>query len=330
MKKIIKLLGALSLVAASFTSCERDISALNVDPKNPSVVPTENLLSTVSYYLANAHVSASVNENITRFFTQQWTETTYTSETNYFFEQRNQNQYYWNNTYREVLGPLAKAKEFLQSEKENSTYSLADQAKIKANKKAILEILSIYAWATLVDSFGDVPYSEALKSNSTDLNLQPKYDDAATIYTDLVARIAAVQSTIDPSLPSYSDPYYAGDMDKWKMVLNTIKLRMGLNLADTNAAQAKSLVESAYADGVITDEGDNFKFQFDNALFSNPVYLNLVANGRNDFLPSNVLVNFMKANNDPRVPEYFTPAPDGTYKGGNYGLLNTYANDRCH
>ncbi len=326
MKKIIKLLGALSLVAASFTSCERDISALNVDPKNPSVVPSENLLSTVSYYLANAHVSASVNENITRFFTQQWTETTYTSETNYFFEQRNQNQYYWNNTYREVLGPLAKAKEFLQSEKENSTYSLADQAKIKANKKAILEILSIYAWATLVDSFGDVPYSEALKSNSTDLNLQPKYDDAATIYTDLVARIAAVQSTIDPSLPSYSDPYYAGDMDKWKMVLNTIKLRIGLNLADTNAAQAKSLVESAYADGVITDEGDNFKFQFDNALFSNPVYLNLVANGRNDFLPSNVLVNFMKANNDPRVPEYFTPAPDGTYKGGNYGLLNTYAN----
>ena len=111
MKKIIKLLGALSLVAASFTSCERDISALNVDPKNPSVVPTENLVSTVSYYLANAHVSPSVNENITRFFTQQWTETTYTSETNYFFEQRNQNQYYWNNTYREVLGPLAKAKE---------------------------------------------------------------------------------------------------------------------------------------------------------------------------------------------------------------------------
>lgn len=326
MKKIIKVLGALSLVVASFTSCERDISALNVDPKNPNVVPTENLLSTVSYYLADAHVSASVNQNITRFFTQQWTETTYTSETNYFFEQRNQNQFYWNNTYREVLGPLAKAKEFLESEKENSTYSLADQAKIKANKKAILEILSIYGWATLVDSFGDVPYSEALKSSSGDLNLQPKYDDAAAIYTDLAARITAVQSTIDPSLPSYSDPYYGGDMDKWKKVLNTIKLRMGLNLADTNAAQAKSLVESAYAGGVITDEEDNFEFKFDNALFSNPVYLNLVANGRNDFLPSNVLVNFMKANGDPRVPEYFTPAPDGTYKGGNYGLLNTYAN----
>lgn len=327
MKKIVKILGALSLVVTSFTSCERDISALNVDPKNTGIVQSQNLVSTVSYYLANAHVSPSVNENITRFFTQQWTETTYTSETNYFFEQRNQNQFYWNNTYREILGPLAKAKNFLAAEKENTALTPADQAKIKVNKNAVLEILSIYGWATLVDSYGDVPYSEALKSDLSDLVLQPKYDDAATIYSDLNTRINAVEATIDENYEGYgTDPFYHGDMSKWKKALNTIKLRMGLNLADTNAALAKTLVESAYAGGVITEEQDNFEFQFDNALFSNPVYLNLVANGRNDFLPSNVLVNFMKANGDPRVPEYFTPAPDGTYKGGNYGLLNTYAN----
>lgn len=327
MKKIIKIIGALSLVVASFTSCERDISGLNVDPKNPDKVPSQNLVSTVSYYLANAHVSASVNENITRFFTQQWTETTYTTETNYFFEQRNQNQFYWNNTYREVIGPLAKAKTFLASEQENTALTPADQAKVKVNKNAVLEILSIYAWATLVDSFGDVPYTEALKSNLSELVLQPKYDDAAAIYGDLIKRINAVEATIDENYAGYeTDPFYHGDMAQWHMVLNTLKLRMGLNLADVNLAQSKTLVESAFAAGVITDEVDDFQFQFDNAIFSNPVYLNLVANGRNDFLPSNVYVNFMKANNDPRVPKYFTPAPDGTYKGGNYGLLNTYAN----
>lgn len=306
MKKIVKVLGALSLVIASFTSCERDISALNIDPKNTEIVQSQNLVSTVSYYLANAHVSASVNENITRFFTQQWTETTYTSETNYFFEQRNQNQSYWNNTYREVIGPLAKAKTFLAKELENTALTPADQAKIKVNKNAVLEILSIYAWATLVDSYGDVPYSEALKSDLSDLVLQPKYDDAATIYSDLITRINAVEATIDENYAGYgTDPFYHGDMSKWKKVLNTIKLRMGLNLADTNAAQAKSLVESAYAGGVITEEEDNFQFQFDNALFSNPVYLNLVANGRNDFLPSNIYVNFLKNTNDPRRIQYF-------------------------
>ncbi|WP_294283528.1 SusD/RagB family nutrient-binding outer membrane lipoprotein [uncultured Chryseobacterium sp.] len=327
MKNIIKILGIASLALVSITSCERDITTLNVDPKNPNVVPTENLLSTVSYYMTSAHVSASVNENITRFFTQQWTETTYTSETNYYFDQRNQNQFFFNNTYREVLGPLDKAKQFLETEKESTTYSISDQNKIKANKRAILEILSIYGWMSLVDSFGDVPYSQALKTENGNVILQPVYDDAQTIYNDLLNRLDAVNSSISTNLPSYDkDPFYGGDMSKWLKVSNTIKLQMGLNLADVNSARAKSLVESAVTSGVITSQSDNFQFVFDNALFPNPVYLNLVANGRNDFLPSNVFVNFMKANNDPRVPKYFTLAPDGTYKGGIYGLLNTYAN----
>lgn len=327
MNKIIKILGISSIALMSFVSCERDISILNVDPKNPAVVPTENLVTTVSYYMASAHTSASVNENITRFFTQQWTETTYTSESNYFFEQRNQNQFYWNNTYREILGPLAKAKTFLASEKEDATQSLAIQAKIKANKNAVLEILSIYGWMTLVDSFGDVPYTQALQTETGAVILQPAYDDAATIYTSLQARLAAVTASIDTSLPSYdSEPYYRGDMSKWLKVANTIKLQMGLNLYDVNAATSKSLVESAYQSGVITAAADNFQFPFDAGQFSNPVYLNLVANNRNDFLPSDIYLNFIKNNNDPRLPKYFTLAPDGTYKGGVYGLLNTYAN----
>jgi len=327
MKKIIKILGIASVALVSFTSCERDITTLNVDPKNPNVVPTENLLSTVSYYLTSAHVSASVNENITRFFTQQWTETTYTSETNYYFDQRNQNQFFFNNTYREVLGPLAQAKTFLESEKEDVSYSLSDQNKIKANKRAILEILSIYGWMSLVDSFGDVPYTQALTGDTGNVILQPAYDDAQVIYNDLLSRLEAVNASITPNLPSYDkDPYYSGDMGQWLKVSNTIKLQMGLNLADIDNTRAKNLVESAVASGVIDNENENFQFVFDNALFSNPVYLNLVANGRNDFLPSDVFVNFMKTNNDPRIPQYFTKAPDGTYKGGVYGLLNTYTN----
>jgi len=327
MKKIIKILGIASLALITFTSCESDITTLNVDPKNPNVVPTENLLSTVSYYLTSAHVSASVNENITRFFTQQWTETTYTSETNYYFDQRNQNQFFFNNTYREVLGPLAKAKVFLETEKEDVSYSISDQNKIKANKKAVLEILSIYGWMSLVDTFGDVPYSQALKTETGSIVLQPSYDDAQTIYNDLLNRLTAVNASISTNLPGYGkDPFYGGNMSQWLKVSNTIKLQMGLNLADTDNAKAKNLVESAVSGGIISSENDNFQFVFDNALFPNPVYLNLVANGRNDFLPSNIYVNFMKANNDPRVPKYFTLAPDGTYKGGIYGLLNTYAN----
>lgn len=333
MKKLIQILSLSSLAFVGLTSCESDTTTLNNDPKNPVVVPSINVLTTASYYLVNQHVSPSVNENITRFFTQQWTETTYTGETNYYFDQRNQNQFHFNNMFREVIAPLAKAKTYVATESEALSYTATETAKIKANKIAIMEILSVFAWANLVDSYGDIPYSEALKSDASDLVLQPKYDDAATIYADLEKRINDALTSITVDLPSYYsgsqlDQFYpeAQNMAHWIKVANTIKLQMGLNLADVNNAKAKILVESAVAGGVITTDGDTLQFLFDNGQFSNPVYQNLVASGRNDFLPSNVFVNFMKAQADPRVSKYFTLAPDGTYKGGVYGTLNTYGN----
>ena len=36
-------------------------------------------------------------------------------------------------------------------------------AEVTVNKKATTEIVAVYAWANLVDTYGDVPYSEALK-----------------------------------------------------------------------------------------------------------------------------------------------------------------------
>ncbi|UQB67243.1 SusD/RagB family nutrient-binding outer membrane lipoprotein [Epilithonimonas zeae] len=313
MKKLIQILSLSSLAFVGLTSCESDTTILNVDPKNPVIVPSINVLTTASYYLANQHVSPSVNENITRFFTQQWTETTYTGETNYYFDQRNQNQFHFNNMFREVIGPLSRAKGYVANETEDLAYSPAEVAKIKANKVAIMEILSVFAWANLVDTYGDIPYSEALKYQTGDLNLQPKYDDAATIYADLEARINAAIASVSVDMPSYYneaggqvDQFYpsAYNMENWIKVANTIKLQMGLNLADVNPSKAKVLVESAYAGGVITSS-NALQFLFDNGQFSNPVYQNLVASGRNDFLPSNIYVNFLKANSDPRRIYYF-------------------------
>lgn len=327
MKKILYIAGAIILSAGAFTSCERDVSLLNIDPKHPVIVPSNNLVVTSERYLADYWVSPSVNLNITRFFTQQWTETQYIDETNYNFITRNQPQNHFNTMYRDILGPLKNASVFLDSEAENPSLTPAQVAKVKANKKAVIEILSIYAWVNLVDSFGNVPYTESLQSATGSAILQPKYDDAATIYDDLAKRLDAVNAKIDVTFPSYdNDAFYGGDMSHWKKVINSLKLRMGLNLSDVSPAKAKTLVESAFAAGVITNVADNFAFPYVNGLVSNPVYQNLVQSGRNDFIPSDVYVNALKAKSDPRIPLYFTKAPDGTYKGGPYGNLAAYNN----
>ena len=326
MKKVIFLACSLLLTAATTISCERDISAVNVNPKQPEVVPSENLVASSQQYMAVQWVTPSVNFNITRFFTQQWTETQYVDETNYNFAARNQPQNHYNVMMRDVLGPLRKASIFLDNEAESTSFSIEDQAKIKLNKKATIELLSIFTWVNLVDTFGDIPYSEAFRvAGNGEEVLQPKYDDAAGIYADLATRLNATLATVTPGLPGYSiDLVYKGNMTKWKKFGNTIKLQMGLNLADVSPATAKTLVETAYQDGVILAPADNYNHPFIATQFQNPVFQNLVANGRNDFIPSDVYINYMLSTNDPRISKYFTPI-NGTFIGGPYGNLATYS-----
>lgn len=326
MKKLFYIACSIFLATSITMSCERDISSLNVNPKKPEVVPSANLVAASQQYLADQWVSPSVNLNISRFFTQQWTETQYVDETNYNFVTRNQPQNHYNTLMRDILGPLKTAAGLLETEAESTNYSTADQAKIKANKKATIELLSVFAWANLVDTFGDVPYSEALQNGENKI-LQPKYDDAATIYADLETRLNAALASISPGLPGYDiDLVYKGNMAKWKKFGNTLKLQMGLNLSDINQAKAKSMIESAYQDGVILTEADSYAHPYMNGQFANPVYQNLVASGRDDFIPSDVYMDYLKSVNDPRVPKYFTVDKDGNYEGGPYGVLAAYAN----
>src|SRR5690606_18365432 len=123
----------------------------------------------------------------------------------------------------DYLGPLNKAKMFLVDEQESLSYSTPDQAQIKTNKVAQIEIMSVFGWNNLVDTFGDVPYTEALTADEGELILQPKYDSAASIYTDLVVRLNAAISSIDTSLPGYNDNIYHGAMDQWIKFANTLK-----------------------------------------------------------------------------------------------------------
>ena len=107
----------------------------------------------------------------------------------------------------------------------------------QAYANAAANIMVAYNFQKLVDAFGDIPYTEALQNNA---NLTPKYDDAATIYQDLVTRLDAAIALIDgaefpTALNSSSDPMFGGDMEKWKKFANTIKLRILIRVSGVPA-----------------------------------------------------------------------------------------------
>lgn len=310
MKNIIKISLVSACIGLALSSCQSDLTSLNVDPKHPSVLPSDNLLATAMYQSSYYMDNPSVNFNNYRFFTQQWAETQYPDETQYNLVTRNQPRNHFNRMYVYSINNLKQAKMNLVNEVETDD--------IRTNKLATLEIEEIFIWENIVDTYGDVPYSEAFKPDEI---LTPKYDDAKTIYLDLIKRIDAVNATIKPTITGYSDLVYGGNMTKWKKFANSIKLRLGMNLADVDPALSKTTVESAIASGVISSDDEAYKFKYDGGTFSNPVYDNLVASNRNDFIPSQLTINTMSSLSDPRMDIWFTKV-GGVYKGGVFGELN--------
>lgn len=320
----MKNIFAIFLVFLLFSSCTK-LEDLNVNTKDPAEVPGESLFTGAQTNLIKQMVSPNVNSNIFRMFVQQWTETTYTDEANYDITTRPIPGNFWNTLYRDVLMNCQEADKVLLAKGD----LMGDDPAILINKRAINEILMVYAWTVLVETFGDVPYTEALTTV-----LSPKYDDGLTIYKDLITRLNAAMATMDQTQGSFgeADAMYGGNVTLWYKFANSLKLRMGMLLADVDNALAKTTVEAA-APNVITDNKDNAAITFMGAQpNNNPVNENLVKSGRNDFVGANTLVDVMNGLSDPRLPLFFTQTDTSTqpgvvklaFVGGEYGASNDY------
>jgi hypothetical protein len=311
MKKILFISACIYLAAG----CNKDLSKLNIDQKNPSIVPSYTLFSNAEKNWATIVADANVNDNIFRLITQQWTETTYTDESNYNLNTRAIPDAWWRIIYKDVLKDLEETKKLIPTD--------VTDAGVQKNELAMVDILEVYSFQLLVNTFGDIPYTQALQ----DAILFPKYDDAKTIYYDLLSRLDTSIAALDASAGSFggADLLYGGDVEKWKKFANSLKLIMGITIADSDPAMAKTVVESA-APGAFTSNDDNAVFYFlDAPPNTNPVWVNLVQSGRNDFVPASTIINLMKGLNDPRLPFYFTTDPTGKYSGGIPGNGATFS-----
>jgi hypothetical protein len=297
-------------------SCRKNLTDINVDPKNPQVVPSQTLFTNAQRTLANTVTSSNVNLNIFRLIVQYWTETTYTDESNYDLNTRAIPRGVWNALYRDVLEDFEKSKTFIATD--------VLDAKIAQNDKAIIEIMEVYTWYYLVTTYGNIPYSQALDIDKP----FPAYDDAATIYDDLLKRLDAAigqLSTADDSFGS-ADLVYGGDVSAWKKFANSLKLKLGITIADASTAKAKTVAEAAVAAGVFTSNSDNANYSYTSSPpNTNPIWVDLVQSGRKDFVATNTFASKLVSLNDPRLPYYLTQDAAGGYSGGIPGASNNYA-----
>ncbi|PKV62568.1 SusD/RagB family nutrient-binding outer membrane lipoprotein [Pontibacter ramchanderi] len=317
MKKLIICLFSLVFLA----SCVDDLEDYNIDQKRATTVPAVTLFTGATKNLMDVLTTPNVNTNNYRFYVQHWTSTQYLDEPRYNMTSRLIPQNMWTTLYRDVLNDLKEAKRLI-----NDDATLA--AGVKQNQLAQLEIMEVYTWSVLVNTFGDVPYTEALDPQ----NALPKYDNAQTIYNDILSRLEVAVDQLDPAFAGFGgsgDILYGGNMANWLKFGNSMKLKLGMVVADVDNARAKALAESATAPGaggVISSNAENAAFEYLSAPpNNNPISSNVKGplSTREDYVAANTLVDAMNQRNDPRREFYFTQV-NGQYVGGKYGFPNTF------
>lgn len=317
MKKKYLIFIALT---ALLLACTENFDDYNIDKKNPAIVAGEPLFTSAQLALADQISTPNVNLNVFRLFAQYWTETTYTDEANYDIVNRTIADFTFRAYYRDILKDLQEASKLIGEE----TVPASEEV-VKKNKLHIIELITVYTWQNLVDIFGNVPYSAALDIE----NVIPVYDDAFSIYQDLITRTNAALTGLDDSEGSFgsADLIYEGDVAAWVKFGNSLKVKLGITIADHDAALAKSTIESAVG-GIFESNDDNALLQYlSSTPNSNPVYDELVLTGRKDFVAANTIVDLMAELNDPRIFSYFSDPVSFRYKSINGTKQDSVIND---
>lgn len=168
-----------------------------------------------------------------------------------------------------------------------------------------VKVMKAYILFTLVDLFGDIPYSEAFQGVE---NPSPIADDAETVYGIALGILdAGIADLGSPKGSPTNDLYYEGSAAKWLKLANTLKLRYYIQtrLTTNNVSAVNALM-----DQVISTSSDDFVFQYGNNRTNpnsrHPKY-GAYETGGGDYMSNYFMWQFFgeQVNEDPRLRYYF-------------------------
>lgn len=216
-----------------------------------------------------------------------------------------------------------------------SNYNAILTAKAGANYTGIAKIMTVIDYQQLVDSYNNVPYSQALQGTK---NLTPAFDTGTAIYDDLMKQLDAAITMIQGApatdlKPTVDDIMFAGDMTKWVKLANTLKLKLAIRQSNltAKAGALKTAVQATTALGYLdatTDARVNPGYQSSDASGGqqSPLYLNYgyTQSGSSQvnnqqYQANQYSINFYKNNSDPRLTRVYSLNKDGEVIGSAFG-----------
>ncbi len=154
----------------------------------------------------------------------------------------------WNGLY---TGPL-KDLEGLISVSQTSPHYLA-----------IAQCMKAYTYSTMVDLWGDVPFTDAGKGDLSEKNITPKFDKDVDVYNACLALLdQAIDNFKKPNPATIKgDLMYAGSAAKWTKFANSLKLKMLIS-ARLAIPDAATKIKAILDGGSVITASDDFVFKY--------------------------------------------------------------------
>lgn len=300
MKNTIKLFVIIFILM--IVSCETTDLDLTQNPNGltPEEVSTDGYINSIQVdfgrLIASLEVEASETVRILNMDGRDYE--------NAFPPTRFDNE--WEEAYQQIMSDIQELEPLAEEAEEFYHIGMA-------------QVIEAYILITLVDFFGDIPYSEAFQGAE---NLNPKTDGGEEVYATAIDLLdaAILNFELDVLAEPSDDLFYSGNWDNWIKAANSIKMKayVATRLVDTDAIT--SFNEIVASGDFIDEVEEDFQFpwatSFNNPDARHPNYVtDYTPAGANTYM-SNWLMDYMlndKVGNgnvafedsDPRMRYYF-------------------------
>jgi len=182
---------------------------------------------------------------------------------------------------------------------------LADEAGL-THHKGIGQFIEAHILMTLVDFFGDIPYTEAFQGAA---NLNPMSDSGESVYAVALGLLdSAIANFNSDALgePTWVggriDPFYNGDWSKWTKAANTLKMNAYMNTRNVDGSALANFNAIVASGNYISTNADDFQFRWGTEAIQpdsrHPRYRsNYTATGGGSYM-SNSLMDYMRGGFD--------------------------------
>ncbi|WP_282144068.1 SusD/RagB family nutrient-binding outer membrane lipoprotein [Cellulophaga baltica] len=296
MKKIYKNILLLVSITAIFNSCETvDFGDINEDPNGPTSAVTSQLLTE-----AQKDISTITTSDTGILYMQHLTEGQYPGDSRYGTLTFSYDNYY--------TGAIQNLNQIISLNEDESTMEEASAYGDNNNQIATAKLVRAFILHFMTDSWGGLPWEGAFQGID---NAQPTFQTQEELYTILFDEIEESLALIDETASGpHGDLMFSGDMSRWIIFANSLKMTAALRLSDVNATLAQTKFEEVIVSGnYIKSNEDNIEFNYASDDASDSPWQDRFET-REDYILSDEMAESLRTNLDPRLFKYAEPSTD--------------------